>query len=95
MHFSQLKNMPHKLEYLFGKNGHRWRVFCCSSITIWLIIAVKLKEGWDRKSSVKMHGRSQRAQLYIIFKGLVYSLQNCQFQCDLLPDTYCIIIDKR
>ena len=44
---------------------------------------------------LKMDGRSQRAQFYIIFKGLVYSLQNCQFQCALLPDTYCIIIDKR
>ena len=44
---------------------------------------------------LKMHGRSQRAQLYIIFKGWVYSLQNCQFQCALLPDTYFIIIDKR
>ena len=44
---------------------------------------------------LKMDARSQRAQLYIIFKGLVYSLQNCQFQCHLLPDLYCIIIDKR
>ena len=45
---------------------------------------------------LKMDGRSQRAQLYIIFKGLVYSLQNCQlFQCDFLPDLDCIIIDKR
>ena len=55
----------------------------------------KIEEGWGRKSSVKMDGRSQRAQLYIIFMGLVYSLQICQFQCDLLPDMYCIIIDKR
>ena len=49
--------MPHKLEYLFGKNGHSWRVFCSSSITIWLIMAVKLEEGWGRKSSVK-NGRA-------------------------------------
>ena len=35
------------------------------------------------------------AQFYIIFKDLVYCLQNCQFQCDLLPDMYCITIDKR
>ena len=41
-----------------------------------------------------MDGRSQRAQPLIIIKGLVYSLQNCQFQCDLLPDTYCIKIDE-
>ena len=45
--------MPHKLEYLFGKNGHSWRVFCSSSITIWLIMAVKYKEGLGRKLSVK------------------------------------------
>ena len=44
---------------------------------------------------LKMDGRSQMAQLYIIFKGFAYSLQNRQFQCDLLPDLYCIIIDKR
>ena len=45
--------MPHKLVYLFGKNGHSWRVFCSISITIWLIMAVKLKAGRGRKSSVK------------------------------------------
>ena len=45
--------MPHKLEYLFGKNGHSWRVLCSSSINIWLIMAVKSEEGWGRKSSVK------------------------------------------
>ena len=44
---------------------------------------------------LKMDGRSQRAQLYVIFKSLVYSLQNCLFQCDLMTDTYCIIIDKK
>ena len=44
---------------------------------------------------LKMDGRSQRAQLYIIFKCLVYSIQNCQFQWDVLPDTFRIIIDKR
>ena len=27
MHFSQVKDVPHKLEYLFGKNGRSWRVF--------------------------------------------------------------------
>ena len=87
--------MPHKLEYLSGKNGHSWRVFCSSSITIWLIMAVNRKRVWVENRQLKMDGRSQRAQLYMIFKGLVYSLQNCQFQCDLLPDMYCIIIDKR
>ena len=44
---------------------------------------------------LKMDGKSQRAQLYIIFKGFVYNSQNCQFQCDSLPGMYCIIIDKR
>ena len=44
---------------------------------------------------LKMNGRSQRAHFYIIFKGLVYSLQICQFQRDLLSNMYCIIIDKR
>ena len=41
MHFSQRKDVPHKVEYLFGKNGHSWRVFCSGSITIWLIMALK------------------------------------------------------
>ena len=41
MHFSQGEDVPHKLEYLFGKNGQSWRVFCSSSITTWLIMAVK------------------------------------------------------
>ena len=41
MHFSQAKDAPNKLEYLFGENGHSWRVFCSSSIMIWLIMAVK------------------------------------------------------
>ena len=45
--------MSHKLEYLFGKNGHSWLVFCSSSITIWLIMAVEYKEGRGSKSSVK------------------------------------------
>ena len=45
--------MPNKLEYLFGKNGRSWCVFCSSSITIWLIMAVQQEEGWGRKSSVK------------------------------------------
>ena len=40
MQFSQCKDGPRNLEYLFGKNGHSWRVFS-SSITIWLIMAVK------------------------------------------------------
>ena len=44
---------------------------------------------------LKVDGKPQRAQLYIIFKDLVYSLQNCQFRCDLLSDMYYIIIDKR
>ena len=44
---------------------------------------------------LKIDGRSQRAQFDIIFKNLVCSLQNCQFQRDLLPDMYFIIIDKR
>ena len=87
--------MPYKLEYLFGKNGHSWRVFCSSSITIWLIMAVNRKRVGVENRQLKMDWRSQRAQHYIIFKGLVYSLQNCQFQCDLLTDTYCIITDKR
>ena len=41
MHFSQGKDVTHKVEYLFGKNGHSWRVFCSGSITIWLIMALK------------------------------------------------------
>ena len=39
--FSNEKNVPNKLEYLFGKNGHSWRVFCSSSITLLLIMSVK------------------------------------------------------
>ena len=53
MHFSQRKDVPHKVEYLFVKNGHSLRVFCSGSITIWLIMASKSKEGWGRKSPVK------------------------------------------
>ena len=41
MHFTQIKDVPHKVEYLFGKNGHNWRVFCSGSITIWLIMALQ------------------------------------------------------
>ena len=41
MHLSQRKDVPHKVEYLFGKNGHSWCVFCSGSITIWLIMALK------------------------------------------------------
>ena len=41
MHFSHRKDVPHKFEYLFGKNGHSWPVFCSGSITIWLIIALE------------------------------------------------------
>ena len=41
MHFSQRKNVPHKVDNLFGKNGHSWRVFCSGSITIWLVMALK------------------------------------------------------
>ena len=41
MHFSQRKDVPHKVEYLFGKNGHSWGVFCSGSMTIWLIMALK------------------------------------------------------
>ena len=44
---------------------------------------------------LKMDGRSQRAQVYIIVKGLVYSLQKCQFQCDLLPGMYDLCILNR
>ena len=41
MHFSHRKDVPHKVKYLFGKNGHSWHVFCSGSITIWLIMALK------------------------------------------------------
>ena len=55
----------------------------------------KIERGCVENRQLKMDGKSQRAQLYIIFKGFVYNSQNCQFQCDLLPGMYCIIIDRR
>ena len=39
MHFSLRKDVPYKVEYFFGKNGHCLPVFCSGSITIWLIMA--------------------------------------------------------
>ena len=95
MHFSQRKDVPHKVEYLFGKNGHSCCVFCSGSITIWSIMALNRKRVGVENLQLKLKWMSQRAQLYIIFKDLVYSLQNCQFRCDLLPYMHCIIIDKR
>ena len=62
--------MPHKLEYLFGKNDHSWRVFCSSSITIWFIMAVKYKEGWGRKSSVKNGWEVTEGSTLHHFQGL-------------------------
>ena len=41
MHFSERKDVTHKVKYLFGKNGHSWRVFCSGSITICLIMALR------------------------------------------------------
>ena len=62
--------MPHKLEYLFGNNGHSWRVLCSSSITIWLIMAIKLKKGWGRQSLVKNRWEVTEGSTLHHFQGL-------------------------
>ena len=77
--------MPHKLEYLFGKNGHSWRVFWSSSITICLIMAVNRKRVGVENRQLKWMGghrglnfTSFSRALSIVYRIANFSVIYCQ-----------------